>query len=164
MTNLSNHRLPRFAILEAWDLNLSMISSFKAAPECNPRAVLLGFCTDRRGNQQLPNSILVMLYRVWFFHSSKSRFLRIPEYRRLSGKSLSRFVWPNRRRSNEILERHEVETSSSSFDRSGCACRSNHRRISRIVLVSKRPYRGTSKCTVRIYAYPLRITNQRESS
>ena len=80
MTNLSNHRLPRFAILEAWDLNLSMISSFKAAPECNPRAVLLGFCTDRRGNQQLPNSILVMLYRVWFFHSSKSRFLRIPEY------------------------------------------------------------------------------------
>nr|DAW04111.1 MAG TPA: hypothetical protein [Caudoviricetes sp.] len=56
-----------------------MISSFKAAPECNPRAVLLGFCTDRRGNQQLPNSILVMLYRVWFFHSSKSRFLRIPE-------------------------------------------------------------------------------------
>nr|DAJ96593.1 MAG TPA: hypothetical protein [Caudoviricetes sp.] len=59
-----------------------MISSFKAAPECNPRAVLLGFCTDRRGNQQLPNSILVMLYRVWFFHSSKSRFLRIPEYKR----------------------------------------------------------------------------------
>lgn len=45
---------------------------FKAAPECNPRAVLLGFFTDWKGYQQLPNPILVMLYRVWFLHFIKS--------------------------------------------------------------------------------------------